>query len=201
MQRRFPVCVSTMSIIMPRLEVYYPSIGGLENPLVQNNINNAILNLVYQLINEQGYYQNPMTEITGNFEIKTNERGVLSLSLIHYSFSGGAHGMTIMKSLTFDVETGKSYSLNELFKPGSDYVKMLSDIIKVQIKARDIQLLEEFDSIKPDQDYYIADKALVIYFQLYEIAAYVYGILQFPISVYEIQDIIRENSPLDRMFD
>jgi hypothetical protein len=34
---------------------------------------------------------------------------------------------------------------------------------------------------------------------LYEIAAYVYGILYFPISVYEIQDIITEDGPLGKM--
>ena len=45
----------------------------------------------------------------------------------------------------------------------------------------------------------MADKALVIYFQLYDITPYVFGFPMFPISVYEIQDIIDENGPLGRM--
>ncbi|HHY20883.1 MAG TPA: DUF3298 domain-containing protein [Bacilli bacterium] len=69
----------------------------------------------------------------------------------------------------------------------------------IQIKQRDIFLLNGFTVIRPDQDFYIADKALVIYFQLYEITPYAYGFPMFPISVYEIQDIIDENGPLGRM--
>jgi len=123
----------------------------------------------------------------------------LSLALINYAFSGGAHGLTIMRSLTFDVVSGKSYQLKELFKKDSDYVKVLSEIVGVQIKERDLPLLEEYNGIKPDQDYYIADKCLVLYYQLYELVPYAYGFPYFPISVYEIQDIIDEDGPLGRM--
>lgn len=86
-----------------------------------------------------------------------------------------------------------------MFKPGSDYVKRLSALIQEQIKVRDIQLLNEFTAIRPDQDFYLADKSIVIYFQLYELTAYVYGFPMFPISVYELQDIIDENGPLGRL--
>ncbi len=199
MDNRFPVCINTMKLTMPKLEVYYPSIGGISDINVQKKMNNTILNLVYQMIEDQGYYKNTETTITGYFEIKNNQRGILSLTLSNYAFSGGAHGMTIMKSLTFNVETGEEYSLSQLFKPGSNYVKVLSELIKVQIKERDIPVIEEFCAIKPNQDFYIADKILVLYFQLYELVPYAYGFPQFPISVYTIQDIINEDGPLGRM--
>lgn len=199
MYRNFPVCINTMKITMPGVDVYYPAVYGLRNGCIQRRINNEIMNLAYKMIKEQGYYENPNTTITGYYEIKTNERGILSLVLNNYAFSGGAHGMTIMESLTFNVETGKSYSLKNLFKKDSDYVNILSDIIKEQIDERDIPVIEEFDKISPDQCYYIADKALVVYFQLYELAPYAYGFPQFPISVYEIEDIIKEDGPLGKM--
>ena len=84
-------------------------------------------------------------------------------------------------------------------KPESDYVKRLSILINTQIKQRDIQLLNGFTVIQPNQDFYIADKALVIYFQLYEITPYAFSFPMFPISVFDLQDIIDENGPLDRM--
>lgn len=198
--RELPVGINTQRLFMINLNVLYPVVYGLTDLAVQDRINNAILGLVYKLIKDQGYYENPFTtQVTGTYEIKTNERGILSLSVINYAFAGGAHGMTIIKSLTFDVQTGKMYELKDLFKPDSDYVKRLSDIVQRQIIERNIPLLVEFKGIRPDQDYYIADKALVIYFQLYELAAYVFGFLYFPISVYQIQDIIDEDGPLGRM--
>ncbi|MBA1336301.1 MAG: hypothetical protein HPY66_2736 [Firmicutes bacterium] len=196
---QLPVSIRTMRLFWPNLIVYYPEVYGMADTVVQQKINTEILKQVDRLIRDQGYYQNPMTQITGYYEIKTNERNILSLALINYAFSGGAHGLTIMRSLTFDVVSGKSYQLKELFKKDSDYVKVLSEIVGVQIKERDLPLLEEYNGIKPDQDYYIADKCLVLYYQLYELVPYAYGFPYFPISVYEIQDIIDEDGPLGRM--
>jgi hypothetical protein len=153
----------------------------------------------YALLKQQGYFENPMTEVVGQYETKTNQRGVLSLSISNYAFAGGAHGLTIIKSLTFDMQTGRLYQLADLFKPGSDYVRRLSGIVALQIKERQIDLLGEFTGIRPDQDFYIADKCLVIYFQLYEITPYVFGFPMFPISVYQIEDIIDEQGPLGKM--
>lgn len=197
---RFPVQIATQKLMNPDLDIYYPAVIGLPDAQVQQRIISAIYDMVVSLLVKQGYYQNPGAEVSGWYEIKTNERGILSLSLGNYIYiTHAAHGMTVIKSLTFDIVTGKSYSLADLFKPGSDYVKVLSGIVERQIKERDIMLLEDFKGIKSDQDYYIADKALVLYFQLYELTAYAYGFPYFPISVYDIEDIIDEQGPLGKM--
>jgi len=194
-----PVGIKTLRVEKGRLNLMYPAVIHLPNPAVQHRINTEIVRVVNHQLHVQGYPQNPQTEVTAYYELKTNERQVLSLSLINYAFSGGAHGLTLQNSLTFNTQTGKSYTLRELFKPGANYVQKLSDIVKAQIKARDIQTLEPFTSIRPDQDFYIADKSLVLYFQLYEITPYVYGFPYFPISAYALQDIIDENGPLGKM--
>lgn len=198
---QLPVQIIPRRIVMPNLDIWYPFIiAGAEAEAIQK-MNTQIFSLVNRLIVEQGYYENPQqTEVTGNFEIKNNQRGVLSLSIINYTYRlHAAHGLTIIKSLNFDIETGNNYQLHELFIQGSDYRKKLSVIIERQIKQRDIGLIEPFKGVRPDQDYYIADKALVIYYQLYELTPYVFGFPQFPISVYDIQDIIKEDGPLGAM--
>lgn len=193
---QFPAIITTQQMVMPRLEIYYPVVSGLAKPEVQQKINGEILNLVNTIIKDQGYYGNPRTEIWGSYEIKTNEKGVLSLSIFNDAYSGGVHGLDILKSLTMDTDTGKVYSLKELFKDGVDYVSILSGIIRNQIRNRNIYLLGEFKGIRPDQDYYIADRSLVVYFQLYEIAPYAAGFPYFPISVYELKNILSEKGPL-----
>ncbi len=196
---QLPVGISTQQVIEPRLELYYPVVHGLRSPMVQRGINHRIQNTVKGMLAEQGYYSNPQAEVTASYELKNNQRGILNLSLNNYTFAGGAHGLTIIRSLNFDVDTGKVYSLGDLFKPSEDYEKELSLIIEEQIRIRDIPVLEEFTGIKPEQDFYIADKILVIYFQLYELTPYVYGFPEFPITVYEIENIIDKEGPLGRM--
>ena len=198
---QLPIQIIPKRITMLNLDVFYPFIIAGTNPSAMQRMNQQIYNLVNRLIVEQGYYQSPqMTQVNGYFEIKTNERGVLSLSIINYTYRyHAAHGLTVIRSLTFDIQTGRNYLLYELFKPESNYIKILSEMIQEQIEERDIVLLEEFKGVRPDQDYYIADKALVIYYQLYELTAYAFGFPQFPISVYALQDIIKEDSPLGVM--
>ncbi|MFC5450802.1 DUF3298 and DUF4163 domain-containing protein [Paenibacillus aestuarii] len=194
-----PVSIKTYQVHRDKLDLLYPAVEQLMPYAVQYQINTAIVNEVNQMLHDQGYPQNPQTDVSAFYELKSNEKNILSLSLINYAFSGGAHGLTVQKSLTFDTQNARQYALKDLFKPGSDYIGRLSAIITAQIKQRNIPLLVDFKSIRPDQDYYIADKALVVYFQLYELAAYVYGFLYFPISVYDIQDIIAEDGPLGKM--
>lgn len=197
-----PVEIQTMVIKQRGTTIYYPQVIGLQNMYAQRSINQTIYQLMQTIMQQQ--YQQQGTDafinMIGTFEIKTNERNILSLSLDNYAIAyQHANGLTIMKSLTFDIESGRSYKLKDLFKPNSNYVDVLSKIVLKQVRERDIPLLVDFTGISPNQDFYIADKALVLYFQPIEITAHYIGFPMFPISVYALQDIIAENGPLGRM--
>jgi len=197
----FPASIKTKRIPHPSPDVivYYPIVNNLKNHGAQLKINRAIVATMNKLLIEQNFHEKDLVEMDASYEIKNNQRGILSLNLIVYSFTGGAHGMTIIKSMTFDTTTGKQYTLNDLFQKGSNYEKELSIIISEDIKKWGIQLLGKFDGIRGDQDFYIADTSIVIYFQLYEITPYVWGFPYFPIPILDIQDIITQDGPLNRM--
>jgi hypothetical protein len=181
------------------ITVEYPVVKGLKSAIALHRINLSIKQSLDKLMEDQGLGQEGL-EMIGWFEIKNNQRGILSLTLGNYAYPyHAAHGMTVIKGLTYNTDTGDSYSLASLFKPGADYVKALSDIVAQQIKDRNIELLGEFEGISPEQDFYIADKSLVLFFQLYEITPYYMGLQYFPISVYQIQNIILEDGPLGIM--
>ncbi|MBE1554317.1 DUF3298 and DUF4163 domain-containing protein [Sporosarcina limicola] len=197
-----PVSIITKKLphASTNVNVYYPVVINLQNASVQNTINHAIVTALNKILIEQNFYDANLQELLANFELKNNQRGILSLNLIVYSYMHhAAHGMTIIKSLTFDTKTGKQYNLKDLFKPGSDYKKRISDIIRKRIKEWDTVLLEPFKGIRSDQDFYIADTSLVIYFQLYEISPHSSGFPYFPIPILDLADIIRPKGPLDRM--
>lgn len=195
-QNQSPAIIKTHRIKKERLDVEYPVVEGLANKNAQEYINSVLMGIVNNLIVNTDYYENPKTDVTGRYHVRTNEKGILSISIEMYWFAGGAHGMTVLKSVTFDVNTGRIYRLEDLFKENVNYVKPLSDIIKRQIQERNIPLIVDFTKIKPDQDYYIENRTLMIYFQLYELAPYVYGFVTFLIPTREIEDIIREDGPL-----
>lgn len=197
-----PVSTQTMVIQHEGMTIYYPQIVHFNHINVQQKINHTIYEHVRQLIQQQYEEQDThsFVEMIGLYELKTNERDVLSLSLSNYAYAPKhANGLTLMKSLTFDLQTGQLYQLQDLFKRGSDFKSVLSKLVQQQIKERDISLINDYPGILPDQDFYIADKSLVIYYQMYQITPRYIGFPMFPISVFALQDIIDENGPLGRM--
>lgn len=197
-----PIHIQTLQVNLGKNQiVYYPQVILYENSVWEQQMNRAITEQVNELISLQvGNMPSTIDQMLGLYEIKNNQRQVLSLSLSNYTYyQHAAHGMTYLKSLTFDLKKEQICKLKDLFIPGSDYVQQISKIVEKQIQQRDIPLLNGFTKIQPNQDFYIADKTLVIYFQLYEISPYYVGFPMFPISVFDLEKIIDENGPLGRM--
>ena len=199
----FPVNFQTMVVQKPPgTEIYYPQVTGMADRRVQQTINQKILQLTESLFQQQFQQQgeNAFGQMIGTYEIKTNQRYILSLTLSNYAIAThAANGLALMKSLTFDIRTGESYQLADLFQPGSEYVTKLSDIVQKQIIIRDIPTVETFNGISPNQDFYIADKCLVLYFQVNVFTPHYVGFPMFPISVFELESIVTDNGPLGRM--
>jgi len=191
-----PIPIQSMFMAQPNLNILYPYVCLPTQAGV--HINSRIQQALYEILKEQGYYENPRTVTQGFFEVKTNQRLTLSLCLINYAFAGGAHGMTVIPSMTFNAETGKEYSLREEFKEGVDYVTTLSEMVREQIEKRNIETFEPFTKIRPDQPYYLADKCMVLYFPPYEITPYYMGFQYFPINLYLVEELLNEDAPAYR---
>src|SRR5690606_30976791 len=109
-----------------------------------------------------------------NVAFYRNQLLVIELNGYHYPL-GAAHGMPSMVYAHINLKTGQFYVLADLFKPQSDYVKMLSRIIGLQIK-NDPQYSyvfpDSYKGIKPNQPFFVTEEALHIYFEPYEIGPY-----------------------------
>ncbi|MCR8842771.1 DUF3298 and DUF4163 domain-containing protein [Paenibacillus sp. SC116] len=196
-----PVEIRSYQIHKPRLNVIFPQVDDKKHGHAAAQINRVIYRKVLELIRLTGYEENETTEVQGSYEIKLNERELLSLTLTVYGYKkGAAHGMTYQRGLTFEVKSGHLYTLAELFRPDAPYVAFLSKDVARQIQEREIPTLEPFTAIAPDQPFYLTDKSLVLFYDLYQLAAYVYGFVYFPISIYSLQPITGEQSPLNRLY-
>lgn len=196
---RLPVPIQTYSMKASKISIYYPQVL-LPNPIFQHSINAAILHKVFAMfagVDELGYYEPGVTELIGNYEMKNNQRGIISFTFTLFAnMPSLAHPVDMMDSLTADVQTGKIYPLQDLFVPASNYKDKINACIKKQIKERNIPLLGEFPGISDDQTYYLADKTLIIYFDEYEITPGYVGFPMFPIPSYILEDDIASESPL-----
>lgn len=133
-------------------------------------------------------------EAYSEYNVAYNSDNLISIPILTYEFTGGAHGMSVLKSFNYNLKNGQELKLSDIFKEQVDYKKVINSYIKKEIeKNKDLYFSGEdgFKGIDDNQGFYLEGDKLVIYFQLYEIAPYYVGIPKFEIPLNEIKDIIK----------
>ncbi|MFC4103325.1 stalk domain-containing protein [Paenibacillus xanthanilyticus] len=175
------------------MTVQYPQLQGFADADVQSKINTLLaaegkayetagLAFVKDFGGEEWIGEYSLTYDV-NYTVTKNDGGLLSLHFDVYTYSGGAHGMYDLQSHTYDLKTGKELTLQEAAGGNANYIAIVNEEIKRQIKATDLPLIEPFTTIDADQRFYLRGDALVVYFGLYEYTPYAAGIPEFVIPL------------------
>ncbi len=181
--------------------VYYPQIVGMTDKEAQSKVNQVlrVTSRVKKLPeNEPLYYS-----YSGDFNVQFYKKHLLVLELTGYEYPfGAAHGMPSKMNIPIDLNTGRIYTLKDLFKHDSNYVNVLSEIIRKQIQQQEDSYIneEDYKGIVENQPFYVTQEALIIYFQPYEIAAYALGFPEFKISYQDLKSVINETGDFWRSF-
>ncbi|KDR95588.1 Protein of unknown function [Peptoclostridium litorale DSM 5388] len=199
-------------------DISMPVIAGLSDSAVQEKINSMIEKEITDFKNEfevtakedyedmKTFEPNPRPYVASiSFEEKCNQEGILSLYVVYYEYTGGAHGMHTDVSYNIDLETGELITYDKLFKEDFNYKSVIDKNIYRQIDGIKQQYINEalsrgesvedayipyqgFEGIADDQPFYINDDRIGVYFGLYEIASYADGIPTFEIPISELNE-------------
>lgn len=174
-----------------------PKIEGLKNLDIQNQINDKTKkessDFASQVQKEAEDYGKSLSGvkfiIKQDFNTTYNGRDLLSIPISRYYFAGGAHGITTLKALNIDKNTGKELGLKDLFKENFDFKAVIDKEILAQIEKNKGEYFSEyFKGINDNTEFFLTNDGVVIYYQLYEIAPYVKGIPKFEIKY----DLLKE---------
>ncbi|MEH7122031.1 DUF3298 domain-containing protein [Bacillus sp. JJ1773] len=147
--------------------------------------------------------------VDSGYEVKTDNDQILSIA--RYVVNTVGSSSTVMKYDTIDKKNKILLSLPILFKDNG-YIERISENIKEQMRAqmkdtnlekvywvsdsglKDEDLVELFESIKKDQNFYINNEGkLVISFDKYEVAPGYMGVVEFVIPTEQITDLLVSN--------
>ncbi|MGM7701365.1 DUF3298 domain-containing protein [Pseudalkalibacillus sp. Hm43] len=193
-----PVKVITIKKEHEIVKVSYPKLVDMKDKKAEAKINREIRELVDELVEEGN--QPDATTVEVRYETKVNRNGVYSVVLILFYFiEHAAHPMQIQKALTFSTLTGHNYTFPELFSKNSYYKTRLTRYVKDYVKKENIQLINEIQTITDDQEFYLTDEDLVLFYQLYEYTPYVYGFLEVPIPLGEVRSMAAMDSPIRQL--
>jgi hypothetical protein len=123
------------------------------------------------------------------YEVPYNQNCVLSLYFDQYEYTGGAHGLTVRTSDTWDLQRSRRMELSDFFPNRSDYKDYLIQIIIKQIEnqmeAGSAMYFDNYEELVKDtfktSNFYLSRDGVVIYFQQYDIAPYAAGLPTFTI--------------------
>lgn len=194
-------------------DIKVPSIQGLENKDLENNLNDKYLTENKKL------YEDFMTDmedmksngdghlgVSSGYVVKTDNDRLLSIG--RYVVNTVGSSSTTMKYDTIDKQSEILITLPSLFKNDS-YVNIISENIKKQMieqnKAdenkfywvegieKDINM-DLFENISKDQNFYInSEGKLVISFDKYEVAPGYMGVVEFVIPTEILSDSLVSN--------
>jgi len=184
-----------------KVDIQYPEVSGL-GPSVDSAINEPLKDWALEALAGgrravESAARAPeapkQSEVVADYRVALNQDSLLSIVLTNYTYvAGAAHGLTVQTSDTFDLRTGRIYALQDLFQPGVDYIALLTEEVKRQIRERGLEesLLTPFESVKPTQKWYLTGDSLVLYYDQYEYWPYAWGIQEFPIALAGLRDVL-----------
>jgi hypothetical protein len=136
-------------------------------------------------------------QLTINYEKKSSPRALTYL-FTSASYTGGAHGIEVPVTFTFNRTTGAQITLADLFTPDSNYLSRLSTIARAELPemmgdyANTQFITEGTESrLQNFQTFYLEGDALVLLFPPYQVAPYVVGTVKLPIELSQLSDILR----------
>lgn len=143
---------------------------------------------------KEGEYEFRPHGLGNTYEVTYNDKGLLSINLLEYTYWGGAHPNSFKESAIFDINTGQKVTLEKLFKVDKDKaIGIVLTEVRKQIEEKgseELFLYEDALESLPDsffeEDFYYDGKDIVFYFQQYVIAPYAAGFPEFRIPVKDI---------------
>lgn len=174
------------------------------NPKIDQTIDRYIQKALHNM--QTAARENPPWETRNDFdwsynlemgyEVTASSSDLISMVFYGEEFDGGVHPSHFVDSFTFDRRTGKMLGLPDIFKPGSTYLKKLSefsthDLIENQEFPKD----EVVEGASPKKDNFgvfsLSNTGMIIYFGNYQVGPYVMGMPTVSIPLEEIQDFLR----------
>ena len=114
--------------------------------------------------------------------------------------AGAAHPSHQIISLVYDLQQGQDVALNQLFLPNSNYLQVISDYCKAELRKRNIAFDDQQQGADPSPENYtvwnLSSDGLVITFNEYQVAAYAAGPQTVVIPFAALKTIIDPQGPL-----
>ncbi|MBN1303878.1 MAG: DUF3298 domain-containing protein [Anaerolineales bacterium] len=128
-----------------------------------------------------------------SFEVVARRAGISSIQLLSDVYAdGAAHPYRVIHSFNYDLESGQSLQLEQLFIPGSHYLQLLSGYCVTELDRREIGAWHAgaFPVVENYQVWNIAEAGLQVTFNEYQAPPYAAGLQTVLVPFSYLTDIL-----------
>lgn len=183
---KYPQFISdTYQLIAIKLNSLYRTKAILyEKANIMNMYQMAMVEYEYSKANNYPFNQ---FEAYVEYTVAYNQNCLISLYFDQYEYAGGAHGLTVRYSDTWNLKKSKRVELAELFPHRPHYrdyvIRMVNRQIEKEMFQSNAMYFDNYEELvrknfKPN-NFYMSREGVNIYFQQYDIAPYAAGIPVF----------------------
>ena len=185
-----PLAVAGCACQMGDSYILFPKVDCAAEEIINSAICTAVMERAEQL----------GIAVFADYRVEYNRNGIFSIRMFLYDMYGDNEACIDCIPLTFNSETGERYRISDFFdSENQNWRGRIPDIIAAQAADSQIVLLSDILPISDDRPFYITDEAVVIMYDLYEIATYSAGEPEFEIPVDDIAECLDETSVLNAM--
>jgi hypothetical protein len=135
------------------------------------------------------------------YELVSQKGNFWSLKYEIFGYTkGAAHPYHYTITVNHDLENGRDVTLDAVFLPDSNYLQIISDYCKAELKTRDISFEGFEQGADPTPGNYhnwnLSEEGLVITFDEYQVAAYAAGAQAVVIPFGELGQLINDQGPI-----
>lgn len=156
---------------------------------LNNNINSSVYSFKQSILEEEQQINAANTndsntktnyKVFSDYNITFNKNQVISLILQLMALDNDNIQYNDLYNYNIDLLTGNQLLLKDIFIPGVDYLRLVSDFVNSKITQNPgFYLPDTVVDIPEDQAFYLTDQSVVIYFGLDEVAPASSGIPKF----------------------
>jgi hypothetical protein len=122
---------------------------------------------------------------------------LIQLKMDIYTFTGGAHGISVEHALSFDPKSGKQISVTDFFTDLESVKKLATQKFRNQFKIPANQTLaqagfffQQNDFVLPENVFFTKD-GITFHYNVYEIASYAQGSIQLEFTYQELDSFLK----------
>lgn len=181
-----------------RIYIEQPSLSGISDEDFQAEINSIYeqrtLSWTEDFKGRIPQHTNEKSELSSVCDLKFCDNDFISIVTEKNVYMGGAHGNLWRTAENIDLKYKKKLMLEDLFMD-KDYIEFLNLRIDELIQENS----EKYSDLwqKPQigkreqENFYIYENNIIIYYQPYDLSYYAKGIIEFPISIESLRGYIK----------